>query len=397
MNRRQMMMLSSAALAVPAAPAQSQEAPGAVSGATPDTFLLKDYRPISIYRVAATEIKKAKFPVVDVHCHGFRPPQQVDDMVRLLDASNIEKIVIFTGASTADRFKGASQPYAKYPKRFDLWCGFDFTGADQPDFGPGAVRSLEECHRAGAVGVGEISDKGWGFRAFSGFPGGRGAAGRGRGGARGPSTPPAHPGPHVDDPRMDALLDKLRDLGMPMNIHVSDPIWAYQPMDLHNDGLMNGYTWRIDDKQPGILGHNGLIESLERAVEKHPRTIFIACHVANLDYDLARLGGMLDRHANLYADISARFGELAPIPRMVAQFLTKYQDRILYGTDMGYSEHMLGTTFRILESRDEHFYAQDLFNYHWPLHGFGLPDAVLRKVYGDNARKVFQRAKGGAA
>src|ERR1043165_553801 len=64
------------------------------------------------------------------------------------------------------------------------------------------------------------------------------------------------PGPHADDPRMDVLWDKCAQLGMPANIHVSDPIWSYQPMDLHNDGLMNGYTWRIDDKQPGLLGHH---------------------------------------------------------------------------------------------------------------------------------------------
>jgi hypothetical protein len=53
---------------------------------------------------------------------------------------------------------------------------------------------------------------------------------------------------------------------------------------------------------------------------------------------------------------------------------------------------MFSTTFRILESRDEHFYERDLFNYHWPLYGFGLPDAVLRKVYGENARRIFRQA-----
>ena len=39
---------------------------------------------------------------------------------------------------------------------------------------------------------------------------------------------------------------------------------------------------------------------------------------------------------------------------------------------MGYYERMFNTTFRMLETHDEHFYA-DLFNYHWPLYGFGLP------------------------
>ena len=64
---------------------------------------------------------------------------------------------------------------------------------------------------------------------------------------------------------------------------------------------------------------------------------------------------------------------------------------------MGYNQRMFSTTFRILETHDEHFYVRELFNYHWPLYGFGLPDAVLRKVYGDNARKVFERARGNAA
>ena len=52
-------------------------------------------------------------------------------------------------------------------------------------------------------------------------------------------------------------------------MHVSDPIWAYEPMDNTNDGLMNCYTWRIT-VGPGVLGHNELIECLERAVAKAP-------------------------------------------------------------------------------------------------------------------------------
>jgi len=405
------MMLSGAGVAARGRSAQAQQATSTPVAAqdTPDTFLLKDYRPVSIYKVPVTEVKKAKYPVVDAHCHGARAPQQtqqIDDMVKMMDAAGIEKTVIFTGAPGAERFRQVSQVYAKYPSRFDLWCSFDLTGVNQPGFGPGAVAALEECHRLGALGVGEISDKGRGFAYPSGAAGASqaarsGAATQPPGGYPGrgsgffpPSAAPA--GPHPDDPRMDSLWDKCAQLGMPVNIHVSDPIWSYQPMDRSNDGLMNGYTWMIK-VTPGMLGHNELIQSLERAVAKHAKTTFIACHLMNLDYDLTRLGEILERNSNLYADISARFGELAPIPRFVAQFLETHQDRILYGTDMGYNERMLSTTFRILETRDEHFYVHELFDYHWPLHGFGLPDAVLQKVYGDNARKVFARARGNAA
>jgi predicted TIM-barrel fold metal-dependent hydrolase len=206
-------------------------------------------------------------------------------------------------------------------------------------------------------------------------------------------------GPHIDDPRMDPLIDRCGQMGMPINIHVSDPFWSYQPMDNTNDGYMNGYTWRID-MQPGMYGHDQLIESLEKAATRHPKTIFIACHLANLDYDLTRLGAMFDRAPNLYADISARFAETAPIPRFVNQFFQKYPDRILYGTDMAYNQRMFSVTFRILESNDEHFYEQGLnfnFDYHWPLYGFGLPDMVLKKVYHDNASEVFRKARANAS
>jgi hypothetical protein len=51
---------------------------------------------------------------------------------------------------------------------------------------------------------------------------------------------------------------------------------------------------------------------------------------------------------------------------------------------------MYRTTFRILESEDEHFYEHELFGYHWSLNGYGLPDEVLEKVYRNNALKLLK-------
>jgi predicted TIM-barrel fold metal-dependent hydrolase len=154
--------------------------------------------------------------------------------------------------------------------------------------------------------------------------------------------------------------------------------------------MMNAVEWRLDDK-PGIVDHAGMIAVLERAVRAHPRTTFVACHFANLDYDLARLGALLDRLPNLYADISARYAETAVTPRAAAAFYGRYQDRLVYGTDMGFDLDMYRTTFRILETLDEHFYAP-IFGYHWSYSGFGLPAPVLEKVYRTNALKVARAA-----
>jgi len=98
----------------------------------------------------------------------------------------------------------------------------------------------------------------------------------------------------------------------------------------------------------------------------------------------------------LYADISARYAETAAIPRFVAQFYEKYQDRLVYGTDMRFGTEMYRLTFRILESADEHFYAGDSYRYHWPLHGLALNDGVLRKVYRENAMGILGGQRAGA-
>jgi len=334
--------------------------------ASPETILLKDYRPKSLYKIPITEVPKAKFPIIDVHSHAYaKTPEEIGEWVRNMDEVGIETTIILTGA-TGQKFDDIHRKYAVYPERFELWCGFDYTGYDQPGFGSRAIGELERCHQAGARGVGELHDKGKGLSsdALNAF------------------------GMHPDDARMDSVFERCGQLGMPVSIHVADPIWMYKPMDNTNDGLMNAFHWRLDN-QPNIVGHSGMIDILERTVTKHSSATFIACHFANLDYDLERLGTLLARHPNLYADISARYAETAPIPRFVSEFYVKYADRLLYGTDMGFDKPMYRVTFRILETFDEHFYETDMFSYHWSLNGFGLPDEVLGKVYHANAGKIL--------
>ncbi len=338
----------------------------AKKAASPETLLLKDYRPQSIYKIPVTEVAKAKFPVIDMHSHPYaKTAAEIDEWVRNMDEVGIEKTMILT-MSTGAAFDEIQRKYAKYPERFEMWCGFDLAGFDKPGFGPAAIKELERCKQAGARGVGEIHDKGQGLRS------GKAKA----------------PGMHPDDPRMDAVWDRCGELGMPISLHVADPIWMYQKMDRHNDGLMNAYEWRLDN-QPNIVGLSGMVDILERTVARHRNTTFIACHLANLDYDLARLGEVLERNPNLYADISARYAETAPIPRFAAAFYEKHAGRLVYGTDMGVDKPMYRVTFRILESLDEHFYAIDQFSYHWSLNGFGLSDGILKQVYHDNAAKLL--------
>jgi predicted TIM-barrel fold metal-dependent hydrolase len=331
-------------------------------------LLLKNYRPVSLFKVPVTNVNRAAFPVIDAHSHDYaKNDRELEQWIKNMDACGIEKTIVLTQASGA-LFDSVYNLYSKYGNRFELWCGFDYTGYDKPGYGPAAVKELERCYKMGARGVGEEGDKGLGLFF----------------------NPVQAWGMHFDDPRMKPLFEKCAELNMPISIHVADPIWMYEKMDSTNDGLMNAQEWRIDMTKPGIIGFDALIGTLENAVRDNPKTTFVACHFVNLNHDMEWLGRLFDKYPNLYADISARYAESAPIPRYMKTFYERYQDKLLYGTDMGYDTSMYRTTFRILETNDEHFYETGLFGYHWALNGFGLSGDILKKIYRDNAIKVFK-------
>lgn len=333
-----------------------------------DKILLNNYDPVSIYKTPIANIQKAVFPVIDLHSHNYASTQQeIDEWVKTMDKLNVEKTMILT-YSTGKSFDSVVEKYSRYPKRFEIWCGFDYTGYGTEGWQKHAVEELERCYKKGAKGVGELGDKGEGEIYSKPTPG---------------------YGLHIDDPQMKPLLEKCAELHMPISIHVAEDQWMYETPDSTNDGLMNAGTWHVDMNKPNKLGHDALVKSLENAVRDNPKTIFIACHLANTCSNLQQLGVVLDKYPNLYADIAARYAEISPVPRYTAAFMIKYQDRLVYGTDMGFDEKMYKTTFRILESADEHFYEKDMFNYHWALYGLNLPKEVLEKLYRKNAERIM--------
>lgn len=334
-----------------------------------DDLKLKHFRPQSIYKIPATTIQKARYPVTDFHSHDYPETDvQLTDWIKTMDEVGIAKSIILT-YSTGARFDSIMEKFRPYRDRFEVWCGFDYTGYEKEGWQVHAVAELERCYKKGARGVGELGDKGLGEFYSKPTPGW---------------------GLHIDDARMRPLLEKCAELHMPISIHVAEDAWMYENADSTNDGLMNAAKWKVDMSKPGIINHDQLVATLENAVKNNPKTLFIACHLANCCSDLSKLGRLFDDYPNLYADIGARYGEIAPIPRFVHAFMEKYAGRIVYGTDMGTSKKMYLTTFRILETADEHFYEQGLFDYHWPLYGLSLTPATLKKIYTDNARHIFK-------
>jgi predicted TIM-barrel fold metal-dependent hydrolase len=104
---------------------------------------------------------------------------------------------------------------------------------------------------------------------------------------------------------------------------------------------------------------------------------------------------MLGDCPNYYIDISGRISELGRQPYSAKKFFQKYQDRILFGLDMGPDPDAYRIYYRFLETDDEYF------NYdtseipdtgRWRIYGLNLPDEILRKIYYKNAQRVLEPA-----
>lgn len=150
-----------------------------------DTLLVKNFKPQSIYNIPVSDIQKAKFPIIDMHSHAYPESEaEIEQWVKNMDEVGIEKTMILS-YSTGAEFDSIYALYSQYPERFDVWCGFDFSGSDKDGWQKNAVAELERCYNVGAKGVGELGDKGWGLFY---------------------SHPVPSDGIHIDDPRMDPLL-----------------------------------------------------------------------------------------------------------------------------------------------------------------------------------------------
>jgi predicted TIM-barrel fold metal-dependent hydrolase len=135
-----------------------------------------------------------------------------------------------------------------------------------------------------------------------------------------------------------------------------------------------------------------IMNAFYNLVKRHPQTIFIGAHVGCYAENLDWVGRMLEDCPNYYIDIAARLGELGRQPYTARRFFLKYQDRILFGSDFGPHLEAYRLYYRFLETDDEYF------NYNvgevpqqgrWYAYGIFLPEEVLRKVYYENAARLF--------
>lgn len=89
-------------------------------------------------------------------------------------------------------------------------------------------------------------------------------------------------------------------------------------------------------------------------------------------------------------EIGAVLAELGRQPKRARKFMIEYQDRVMFGKDT-YRKAEYYVYFRVLETSDEYFDYYRKRHAFWKMYGLNLPDSVLKKIYYENALKLFPK------
>jgi predicted TIM-barrel fold metal-dependent hydrolase len=324
-----------------------------------------DYRPKSLLVVEEHPVPRARFPVVDIHSHVAPTPQTIDQIVKEMDSLNL-RVLVIASSMMGDRLRQtlSTVQNSAHKDRFRVMTGIDFENVG-PGWGAKAVSQLESDIRAGAVGVGEIS-KSFGMTI------------RKPDGSR----------LRIDEPELDPVWAAMGRMGLPVFIHTGEPEAFFQQPTYQNERWLE-LSLFADRRNyaPGQIDFEALNMQRDNLFRKHPKTQFILAHLGWHANNLGRLAKLLDTYPNVVTEMGAILYDLGRQPRAAHDFFVKYQNRILFGKDV-YAPAEFPYYWRVLETGDEYFdYYRD-YHAFWKLYGMELPDAVLRKVYYQNALRI---------
>lgn len=342
-----------------------------------DGLLLSEFKPKSELVVERQVITGAKFPVIDAHMH-FGPLTNGEDFANKFDTKTeveklkelgIEKVVnheVLWGEEL-DKVLEKIDPYHDF---IVTYGSVDIERFEEPDFESLVYKTVRDLKAKGVRGLKIWKDVSLGMKDKNGnyIP--------------------------IDDKRLAPIWQAAAEADFPILIHVADPVAFFRPIDQYNEryeNLQRFPEWSF--AAPEFFTFEQLMEQQENLIASNPKTTFIVAHGGSYSENLGRVGQWLDRYPNMFIDIAARLAEFGRQPYTSRKFFTKYQDRILFGTDFGPGSYDRALYYEFLETWNEYFdYSRREVpgQGRWQIYGIGLEDEILEKVYNLNARRVMK-------
>ncbi len=323
------------------------------------------------------------FPKVDAHVHLETSDYS---FIPLVQENHFTLMTLVTRAvpqpEIQKEFDYAKALYNKYPETVGFATTFTMDGFGEPGWQEKTIAWLKKSFDEGAIAVKVWKDIGMTFRdKDSTFI-------------------------MIDDPRFDPIFDFIEAQNKTLVNHNGEPKNCWLPLEkmtVHGDS-----SYFAEHPQyhmylhPDYPSYEELNAARDRMLKKHPHLRYVGCHLGSLEWNVDELAKTLDEFPNMSVDMAARIVHFKVQDRdKVRDFIIKYQDRLLYGTDIGIidngtgetslqkAEEILNTVWKVdweYFSTDHQMTQDDkVRNYR----GLKLPPSVLEKIYYNNAMRMY--------
>lgn len=201
-----------------------------------------------------------------------------------------------------------------------------------------------------------------------------------------------------DDPAFEPIYRDIAAHHRTIIAHIAEPTSCWKPPNPASPDYRYYQTHPHEYAylHPEWPSKAAILAARDHMLAENPQLRVVGAHLGSMEVNVDDIAEHFDRYPNFAVDTAARVPYLELQPReKVRNFIIKYQDRILYGTD-----HELNrgdNTAETLKQWKEgyahdwkYFATDDMIQYKGhDIRGLKLPPSVLRKLYHDNAVRWF--------
>ena len=347
-------------------------------------------RPFSERKMEHSSRLMKSFKKIDVHTHISSDASYLKEV---MDEWNMKMFTICNEGLKTDRLKAQIEAAAEITDnlpRYYAWCTtFDLNGIGKPEWSGQVIKKLKADFDRGALGVKVWKEIGMQLKDSKGnFI-------------------------LIDNPLFDPIFDFISNNNKTLFMHIGDPpnYW----LSAGPDGLPDAWykegndVWNRIGKFKGEVAYDRLMRARDIVLSRNPDLKIVGCHMGNLSYDLNQLAKRLNQFPNYAVETSFTIPFLKGQAReKVREFFHKYQDRILYGSDISggliaspYLIDMSKINIKWSETEINNLKSELLFQYEedfkyfstdkefsqgdYNVRGLSLPEEVLHKIYFNNS------------
>jgi len=346
--------------------------------------------PSSITGLETSSRQLRSYRKIDIHTHISSDAVYLRE---IMDLMNMKMFTICNEGLKSDRIKAqidAALEISEKLPRYYSWCTtFNLNGINNPTWTDQVIEKLKADFNRGALGVKVWKDIGMQLKDSKGnFI-------------------------LIDDPLFDPVFDFIRNNNKTLFMHIGDPpnYW----LSTGPDGMPDAWYkegdgfWNRIGKFKGEVAYDRLMRARDSVLSKNPDLKIVGCHMGNMSYDVDLLAQRFNRFPNYAVETSFTLPFLMDQAReKVREFFIKYQDRILYGSDISgglvaspflvdmskinekWTENEIGnlkTELLAQYEQDFNFFAtdQEYSRGDYKVHGLALPEEILHKIYYNNS------------